>query len=674
MAGVNGYKDSSDIVYEQIQDKPTTRLGLGQAAWRGSTQSLQLPAEEERSQFVMSQSRKNYTFCMPSVPASKTLACIKEKRKQVAGSSSNVELGLNLQDLAAKHSDWLPFRVKVIKKKTSDSRWSHIGVGETYNVYSVKENDKTVTFSDSGGGTFTLPSDANIGCALVYSLEPENFEKCTSTAEYTFKRVSDIIRAQPIPKIICATRMGTGKSVDSAVVPGEILGVSGVQSDKRCLHVYSYTLECAKVLDWECSGNFTTNPADVQLPLAQVITELSVTFPCKVQLFPSSGNQEVVLPRNASTSILCMNAPSELSVIIASNSSEQHEHHQLLKIPVTSDIEVAVVKICGKELLELKAQSLKLLHKEDRLKVIESRAPVSHGTTKTPSAQTYMALHDSAKAPTGVDSIYANTMTSAASEKLNKDAGLAEGNIVTGDTSQVPPPTYPRVYVPNATTGNTSTSSFSTASSKTIRLTSCSPQHKEKEPSSDGALHSAGPSLVAVIEERLKCKRLSRDSAITQMSVSGDSTGDCDIETLKIKYIEVKEDLEKCQSLLRDYRGALTATQKDVDDLKRNVESIYSRLAACVNEHEGELKIIIEKNKSRLDTFSCDEVLQLLDALGLSQYKKKFVAERISGKLLLQCNEKVLEKELGISNKLHRLQLMTVIEGKDCAYSIITKM
>ena len=92
------------------------------------------------------------------------------------------------------------------------------------------------------------------------------------------------------------------------------------------------------------------------------------------------------------------------------------------------------------------------------------------------------------------------------------------------------------------------------------------------------------------------------------MSVSGDSTGDCDIETLKIKYIEVKEDLEKCQSLLRDYRGALTATQKDVDDLKRNVESINARLAACVNEHEGELNIIIEKNKSRLDTFSCDEV------------------------------------------------------------------
>eukprot|EP00731_Ephydatia_muelleri_P004032 Em0002g208a len=508
MAGVNGYKDSSDIVYEQIQDKPTTRLGLGQAAWRGSTQSLQLPAEEERSQFVMNQSRKNYSFCMPSVPASKTLACIKEKRKQVAGSSSNVELGLNLQDLAAKHSDWFPFRVKVIKKKTSDSRWSHIGVGETYNVYSVKENDKTVTFSDSGGGTFTLPSDANIGCSLVYSLEPENFEKCTSTAEYTFKRVSDIIRAQPIPKIVCATRMGTGKSVDSAVMPGEILGVSGVQSDKRCLHVYSYTLECAKVLDWECAGNFTNEP-------------------CR--------------------------RPAAFST--ASNSSEQHGNHQLLMIPVTSDIEVAVVKICGKELLELKAQSLRLLHKEDRLK-------------------TYMALHDSAKVPTGVDSIYANTMTSAASEKLNKDAGLAEGNIVTGDTSQVAPPTYPRVHVPNATTGNTSTSSSSTASSKTISLTSCSPQHKEKEPSSDGALLSAGPSLVAAIEERFKCKRLSRDSAITQMSVSGDSTGDCDIETLKIKYIEVKEDLEKCQSLLRDYRGALTATQKDVDDLKRNVESI----------------------------------------------------------------------------------------------------
>ena len=88
---------------------------------------------------------------------------------------------------------------------------------------------------------------------------------------------------------------------------------------------------------------------------------------------------------------------------------------------------------------------------------------------------------------------------------------------------------------------------------------------------------------------------------------SGDSTGDCDIETLRIKYAEVKEDLEKCQSLLKDYRDALTVTQKDVDKLKCSVESIYAQLS-CTNEDEGVCRVITEQNKSRLATFSFDEV------------------------------------------------------------------
>lgn len=99
---------------------------------------------------------------------------------------------------------------------------------------------------------------------------------------------------------------------------------------------------------------------------------------------------------------------------------------------------------------------------------------------------------------------------------------------------------------------------------------------------------------------------MSQDSAITQ--TSGDlSGGDCDTEFLRAKYTEVKEDLEKCQSLIKDYHDALVATQGDVDHLKREIESIYAKLE-YTDEEEGIRRVTIQKNKGRLSTFNVDEV------------------------------------------------------------------
>ena len=65
----------------------------------------------------------------------------------------------------------------------------------------------------------------------------------------------------------------------------------------------------------------------------------------------------------------------------------------------------------------------------------------------------------------------------------------------------------------------------------------------------------------------------------------------------------------------------------------------------------------------------------------LSQYKEAFLKEQISGDILLQCDNQILEVELKISSRLHRLRLMQVIDGKapvqqflhDSRYVIFTK-
>ena len=57
--------------------------------------------------------------------------------------------------------------------------------------------------------------------------------------------------------------------------------------------------------------------------------------------------------------------------------------------------------------------------------------------------------------------------------------------------------------------------------------------------------------------------------------------------------------------------------------------------------------------------------------MNLSQYKDKFWAECMTGGLLLTCTDDMLEKDLGVTSKLHRIRLGKLISGEDSALSIL---
>ena len=57
-------------------------------------------------------------------------------------------------------------------------------------------------------------------------------------------------------------------------------------------------------------------------------------------------------------------------------------------------------------------------------------------------------------------------------------------------------------------------------------------------------------------------------------------------------------------------------------------------------------------------------MIDLLEILGLTKYKNVFIDEEISGALLQELDEEILEMELGITSKLHRQKLLRVIDGR----------
>ena len=69
-----------------------------------------------------------------------------------------------------------------------------------------------------------------------------------------------------------------------------------------------------------------------------------------------------------------------------------------------------------------------------------------------------------------------------------------------------------------------------------------------------------------------------------------------------------------------------------------------------------------------LSTASCFvfffQILQVLDSMGLHQYKDAFSRESVDGAVLLELDEEVLTCELGVKSKIHCVKLMKLISGE----------
>ena len=75
---------------------------------------------------------------------------------------------------------------------------------------------------------------------------------------------------------------------------------------------------------------------------------------------------------------------------------------------------------------------------------------------------------------------------------------------------------------------------------------------------------------------------------------------------------------------------------------------------------------------SNLLSLSTMQVLNLLEAMGMEKYKDVFTKECVNGELLLECDDEILEQDLGIPLRLHRVRLMKIITGQHSARELLT--
>ena len=63
--------------------------------------------------------------------------------------------------------------------------------------------------------------------------------------------------------------------------------------------------------------------------------------------------------------------------------------------------------------------------------------------------------------------------------------------------------------------------------------------------------------------------------------------------------------------------------------------------------------------------------MDVLRGMHLSQYIQRFEDEDVSGELLCDIQEDILEDDLGVKQKFHRLKLMKLINGHYSAEKIL---
>ena len=62
-----------------------------------------------------------------------------------------------------------------------------------------------------------------------------------------------------------------------------------------------------------------------------------------------------------------------------------------------------------------------------------------------------------------------------------------------------------------------------------------------------------------------------------------------------------------------------------------------------------------------------------MDAMGLGQYRDKVLEEQLSGEILMECDETILQEEVGMTSRIHRIRVMKVITGQHSAKKLMEK-
>ena len=357
---------SDDDAYETLPS--TAEVTLQSQSWASPmTRQRNLPPiPPARASTLPRAARLEQKICNSVTPRYKSdeekllKATVQRSLSDNKGSLSCSE-SCQLSDFISRHSNLLPFCVKVCNGFCSSATDLSISQNEIFNLHFVKHTKVVVMKDSEGREEYSVPVNSSVPFGIVYN--PVQKEK-RALEGFHFETVGDILRMKPLPTVISATKAYHSNSLETSVEANEILLIKGVTTRStlrgrgKLLKVYSLK-HGAKQLTEKCAGGFSTKPCSVKMHLSTMI-EHSILFPQKAVLIADHQIDAVLSSSMATLPVILEKVKGETSVIATSAEEEGTENGVKLDISSDLDVQVEAVSITETEesLLQENSQSL----------------------------------------------------------------------------------------------------------------------------------------------------------------------------------------------------------------------------------------------------------------------------------------------------------------------------
>lgn len=249
-----------------------------------------------------------------------------------------------LTELAHKYAKFFPIKIQVSEGHYGMSSKYSISTDDRFNVH-FKKRMKNITIQTHGEEYF-IPLSSAIQFGLVY--DPSD-NQIHAMEGHRFRRVADLIGANPLPKIVCVI---SPCSCSNGVFleHNELLVVKKVKKGlfrgRPLLKVLSLLTMSKKLLPEEAIGDFTTKPLCVKLNLPQLLKHIPKPFPSKAMMYLDkdeetvSVDEEELPPYMFSWPVILKEVKTHKSLVATPEKSLQ-----LIDIPLQGNIGAVKVNI-----------------------------------------------------------------------------------------------------------------------------------------------------------------------------------------------------------------------------------------------------------------------------------------------------------------------------------------
>lgn len=578
---------------------------------------------------------------------------------------------MKLGDLVSRHGSSLPLHVRVESGYCGNELQYVISAGDEFFIHLVKQR-KVVTLTDSNCCNYTIPSNTPVQIAPLYNPN-DNIDEALKG--FTFDSVADITSLHTLPKLLRVTKSFHGSDSKCSVEEGELLVVKKISRTpmmrKLVLKVYSVTANEVKVLNEDCVGQFTTNPKEARFLLMQAIQRIPDPFPMEAELYMSVVTPE--LPLHLSSKVVTLTHCSIETFLVATtycedNTTPSEEDEVPVEIPIHIDIEVSVVPSQGtrdKQLLGKKENLYEDRGANSAFKPVVQKAnnyserkpvakPRSSHSPRLPPSPKHTSLEKTAPMQVPKPRISQTSgppllpelgrsssveMTSSLQKQVPKPMGVQASGPpllpVLGRSSSVEMSLPLQMQVPKTRASQ---------SPVTPPLPKPRPSSAEKTAQLQREVHGNSTDS----NQQLSALQSSTQSLKTMMDTLQANSEE--------QFSRIKAELARIAPIIDNLSKQCISNMKRLEQLKEVVDTLEQK------QHRPENASAKEGNN--IKSLTHNQVLALLAAMNLHQYQATFRSEVVDGEILSECDDGVLENELGITSRLHRLRLLKIISGE----------